>query len=137
MSENEKNNQAKAFELRNLEADDMFPMFQIISKIGIKEFKACFESDAVKGAVANIADGKNNKTDVAAVGMMIGLDIAGILMANIGKAKEDIYCLLSNLSGMTRDQIAKLPMLTFTEMVIAVVKKEEFKDFFQAVTKLF
>jgi len=28
-------------------------------------------------------------------------------------------------------------MLTFTEMVIAVVKKEEFKDFFQAVTKLF
>ena len=137
MNENERNTQAKAFELRNLEADDMFPMFQIISKVGIKEFKACFESDAVKGAVASIADGKNNKTDVAAVGMMIGLDIAGILMANIGKAKEDIYCLLANLSGMTRDQIAKLPMLTFTEMVIAVVKKEEFKDFFQAVTKLF
>ena len=137
MNENEKNTQAKAFELRNLEADDMFPMFQIISKVGVKEFKQCFESDAVKNAVASVADGKNNKTDVAAVGMMIGLDIAGILLANIGKAKEDIYCLLANLSGMTRDQIAKLPMPTFTEMVIAVVKKEEFKDFFQAVTKLF
>ena len=137
MNENDKNTQAKAFELRNLEADDMFPMFQIISKVGVKEFKQCFESDAVKNAVASVADGKNSKTDVAAVGMMIGLDIAGILLANIGKAKEDIYCLLANLSGMTRDQIAKLPMLTFTEMVIAVVKKEEFKDFFQAVTKLF
>lgn len=137
MSENDRNNQAKAFELRNLEADDMFPMFQIISKVGIKEFKQCFESDAIKGAVASMANGRDNKSDVAAVGMMIGLDIAGILLANIGKAKEDIYCLLANLSGMTRDQIAKLPMLTFTEMVIAVVKKEEFKDFFQAVTKLF
>lgn len=137
MNDNEKTTQAKAFELRNLEADDMFPMFQIISKIGIKEFKSCFESDAVKAAVTNIANGKDGNTDVAAVGMMIGLDIAGILLANIGRAKEDIYCLLANLSGMTRDQIAKLPMLTFTEMVIAVVKKEEFKDFFQAVTKLF
>lgn len=137
MYDNEKTTQAKAFELRNLEADDMFPMFQIISKIGIKEFKSCFESDAVKAAVTNIANGKDGNTDVAAVGMMIGLDIAGILLANIGRAKEDIYCLLANLSGMTRDQIAKLPMLTFTEMVIAVVKKEEFKDFFQAVTKLF
>lgn len=129
--------QAKAFELRDLTADDMFPMFQIISKIGIKEFKSCFESDAVKSAVANVAAGEQDKTDITAVGMMIGLDIAGILMANIGHAKEDIYSLLSGLSGMTRNEIAALPFAVFTEMIIAVVKKKEFKDFFQAVTKLF
>lgn len=127
---------AKAFELRELTADDMFPMFQIISKIGIKEFKSCFESDAIKGAIAKVAEGED-KSDLAAVGMIVGLDIAGILMANIGKAKEDIYGLLSGLSGMRRDEIAKLPMAVFAEMIIAVVKKEEFKDFFQAVTKLF
>lgn len=28
----------KAFELRDLTADDIFPMCQIISKIGVKEF---------------------------------------------------------------------------------------------------
>lgn len=127
---------AKAFELRDLTADDMFPMFQIISKIGIKEFKSCFESDAVKGAIAEAVKGES-KSDITAVGMMVGLDIAGILMANIGKAKEDIYSLLSGLSGMSRDEIAKLPMSVFVEMIVAVVKKEEFKDFFQAVTKLF
>ena len=127
---------AKAFELRELTADDMFPMFQIISKIGIKEFKSCFESDAIKGAIAKVSEG-DDKSDLAAVGMMVGLDIAGILMANIGKAKEDIYGLLSGLSGMSRNEIAKLPMAVFVEMIIAVVKKEEFKDFFQAVTKLF
>lgn len=129
--------QAKAFELRDLTADDMFPMFQIVSKIGIKEFKRCFESEAVKKAVSEIADGKEDKSAVAAVGMMIGIDIAGILMANIGHAKEDIYSLLAGLSGMSRDEIAALPMVVFTEMIIAVVKKKEFKDFFQAVTKLF
>ena len=127
---------AKAFELRDLTADDMFPMFQIISKIGIKEFKSCFESDAIKGAIANVAEGED-KSNLAAIGMMVGLDIAGILMANIGKAKEDIYCLLSSLSGMSHNEIAKLPMGVFVEMIVAVVKKEEFKDFFQAVTKLF
>jgi hypothetical protein len=127
---------AKAFELRELTADDMFPMFQIISKIGIKEFKSCFESDAVKGVIAKAAKGED-KSDIAAVGMMVGLDIAGILMANIGKAKEDIYGLLSGLSGMSRNEIAKLPMAVFVDMIVSVVKKEEFKDFFQAVTKLF
>ena len=127
---------AKAFELRDLTADDMFPMFQIISKIGIKEFKSCFESDAIKGAIAKVAEGKD-QSDLTAVGMMVGLDIAGILMANVGKAKEDIYGLLSGLSGMSRNEIAKLPMAVFAEMIVAVIKKEEFKDFFQAVTKLF
>lgn len=130
-------NKEKAFELRSLEADDMFPMFQIVSKIGIKEFKSCFESAAVQEAVSKIAvENKSDKGAVAAVGMMVAFDVVGILMTNISKAKEDIYFLLSNLSGMSRDEIAKLPPKTFMEMIVAVVKKEEFLDFFQGVSEL-
>lgn len=130
-------NKEKAFELRSLEADDMFPMFQIVSKIGIKEFKSCFESAAVQEAISKLAaEKKNDKGAVAAVGMMVAFDVVGILMTNISKAKEDIYFLLSNLSGMSRDEIAKLPPKTFMEMIVAVVKKEEFLDFFQGVSEL-
>lgn len=127
---------AKAYELRNLTADDVFPMFQIISAIGIKEFKSCFDSDDVKKAVAEAAkDGES--ADICAVGMTVALDIASIIMANVPKCKESIYLFLAQLSGMTKKEIAELPMMTFVEMIVDVIKKPEFKDFFQVVSKLF
>lgn len=126
----------KAYELRSLTADDMFPMFQIISKIGVKEFKHCFESPDVKKAVEGMASGKDND-GLTAVGMTIAFDLAGVIVSNLASCKNDIYALLAQLSGMTTKEIASLPMVTFMEMIIDVIKKEEFKDFFQAVSKLF
>lgn len=126
---------AKAYELRTLCADDVFPMFKIISKIGIKEFKSCFESEDVKEAI-QAANGEG-QADLEVIGLGVALDIAGVIIANIPNAKEDIYLFLAQISGMSKDDIRNLPIATFTEMIIDVVKKEEFKDFFQVVSKLF
>lgn len=132
----------KTYELRELQADDLFIVINIVNKIGIKEFKACFESEEVKTAVLNMAKDKENSeadesTDVVSIGIAVALDIATILLVNIGKCKNDIYALLANLSGLTVGDIAKLPVKTFTGMVIDLVKKEEFADFFQDAVKLF
>ena len=54
----------KAYELRHLEADDVFPMFQIISKIGVKEFKSCFESPDVQKAISGLAAGEKKQADL-------------------------------------------------------------------------
>lgn len=124
-------NTAKAYELRTLCAEDVFPMFKIISKIGIKEFKSCFESEDVKTVI------NGGQADLNAVGLAVAVDIAGVIMANIPNAKEDIYLFLEQISGMSKDDIRKLPIPTFAEMIIDVVKKEEFKDFFGVVSKLF
>lgn len=135
----------KTYELRNLEADDLFIMINIVNKIGIKEFKACFESDEVKTAVLNMAKKTDESeaaetdenADVVSIGVSVAFDIATILLANIGKCKNDIYALLANLSGMKAGDIARLPAKTFTSMVVDLVKKEEFADFFQDAVKLF
>lgn len=126
----------KAFELRQLTADDIFPMFQIISKIGVREFKSCFESEEVRNAIMDMASGAKDQGKVNAIGLTVAVDIAGVIISNLYKCKDDIYQLLSQLSGMKTKEIASLPMTTFLEMIVAVVKKEEFKDFFQGVTKL-
>ena len=126
----------KAFELRQLTADDIFPMFQIISKVGVREFKSCFESEEVRKAIMDMASGAKDQANVSAVGLTVAVDIAGVITSNLYKCKDDIYQLLSQLSGMKTREIASLPMTTFLEMIVAVVKKEEFKDFFQGVTKL-
>lgn len=125
----------KAYELRNLTADDIFPMFQIVSKIGIKEFKTCFDNPEVKGVVAKVTAGE--EADLNTVGMFVALDIASIVIGNLSKCKDDIYLLLSQLSDKDKKEIATLPLATFVNMVADVVKKEEFKDFFQVVAKLF
>lgn len=122
----------KNYELRSLTSDDIFPMFQIISKIGIREFKSCFESPDVKAAIV-----KSEGTDLNSVGLAVMLDIGGIVLANVPKAKDDIYLLLSQLSGLTKQEIGALPMATFAQMVIDVIRKDEFKDFFQVVSRLF
>lgn len=129
----------KTYELRGLVADDMFTMFNIISKIGVKEFKSCFSSDEVKAAVSTMKteDGADNGADVVNIGVSIAFDVAGVVLANIGKCKNDIYALLADLSGLKAGEVAKLPMGTFAGMVVDLVKKEEFADFFQGVLKLF
>lgn len=137
MTENVNVENAKAYELRRLTADDVFPMFQIISKIGIKEFKGCFESTEIQNAIKGMASGGKGQADVTAIGMTVAFDIAGIVFTNLPNCKNDIYLLLSQLSGMTAKEIAALPMTTFMEMIVDVIKKPEFKDFFQGVAKLF
>lgn len=138
MSENMNEEKTKAYELRDLTADDMFPMIQIISKIGIREFKSCFESDNVKKLAAEMTSGKVSKDELkATVGVTVAFDLASVILSNLANCKDDIYLLLSQLSGMTTKAIAKLPMVTFMEMIIDVIKKKEFTDFFQAAVKLF
>ena len=138
MTENINEEKTKAYELRNLTADDMFPMFQIISKIGIKEFKSCFESESIRKMMADMSSGAASSDELkASVGVAVALDIASVILSNIGNCKDDIYLLLSQLSGMKAKDIAKLPMATFMGMIIDVIKKKEFTDFFQDVVKLF
>ena len=138
MTEIKNEEKTKAYELRELTADDMFPMFQIISKIGIREFKSCFESENVKKLVAEMTSGKATKDELkATVGVTVAFDLASVILSNLSSCKEDIYQLLAQLSGMTAKDIGKLPMYVFMEMIIDVIKKKEFTDFFQAAVKLF
>ena len=119
-------------ELRKLTSKDIFPMSKIISKIGIKEFKECFESDAVKNATKD----KNN-VDVTALGMAVMFDVAGVILAHLSDCENDIYNFLADLSGVSVKELQAVSMAELAEMIIDLVQKEEFKDFFKVVTKLF
>lgn len=126
----------KKYELRALQSKDVFPMFRIISKIGVKEFKACFSSDEVKDAISK-ARNKQEGANVESVGIQIMFDMSTVVISHIGDAEQEIYTFLSGLSGMSKAELEELDMITFTEMIIDVFKKEEFKDFIGVVSKLF
>lgn len=126
------------FELRGLKSDDMFPMFGILSKIGFKDLKNSLTPDRVTELTTAFQKQDGDANDMSTyLGFNIMLEAVEIIMKNLPSCKVEIYTLLSSLSGMTVKQIADLDMVTFTEMIIAVVQKEEFKDFFKVVAKLF
>lgn len=124
--------------LRSLQGADIFPMSAIIKKIGVKEFKNAFQDEEIKGLVQSINNGDMSK-DAAAnqAGMAVILNIADVVLGNLPRAEKDIYKFLASLSGMKPDEVAALPMATFTGMVIDVIQKDEFKDFIKVVSRLF
>ena len=125
--------EGKAYALRKLEAKDIAPMASILSKIGLKEVKNCFSPDDMKA----IAGGDGSIEAVGAVGVSVAFEIAGVILSNYERCQNDVFSFLASLSGMDIKQIESLPLGTFAEMVIDVVKKEDFKDFMKVVSKLF
>jgi hypothetical protein len=142
------------YELRKLCADDIFPMVNIISKIGIENMADCFDAKEMADIMNSVdstldeADGKessdneessdNAMADVLTkqIGIKVIMKLVGLLLKNFGKIKRELYQFLAGLSGMTEKEIAALPLGTFTQMIVDVFKKEEFSDFFQVVSGL-
>lgn len=115
----------KAYTLRPLLASDMGAICKIITTIGIKEFKQCFKAEDFKDVNAE------------AVGFSVVFDIAGIIISNIPKAEEEIMAFLSSVTGMKVSELKQMPFADYGELIIEVVTKDDFKDFFNRVMKLF
>lgn len=138
----------KPYTLKPLTGEHIVPMVSIVRKIGLKELKSCISEETINqivslftGAASSAEKDENSKDDTfAAIGISIlptALDIAEVLFANIEKAETDIFRFLASVSDLDVEQIKKLPIAVVFEMIVDVVKKEEFKDFFSVVSKLF
>ena len=130
----------KPYTFRPLGGEDVFLMFKIIGKIGVKEFNACFENDGIKHLVAAVMGEKALQADEASVSVTyisVILEVADVLFNNIAKCENEFFQMLSQTSNLSVAQVKKLPLAQFTEMVIDFIKKEEFRDFIKVVSKLF
>lgn len=121
-------------EMRQLTSKDIFPMCQIIKKIGIDEFKQCFSTPEVLKMVTE--DGGTGKV-ANQIGISIMFDIVSIIVGNLPKCKDEIYNFLASLTGSSSKELEELPLADFTQLIVDLVQKEEFKDFIGVVSKLF
>lgn len=125
----------KPYHFRKLKAEDVFPMFKIIKCIGLNEFAACLEKDNIKKL---ISEKGGNADDLASiVGISVILEVANVIIGNLPKCENEIFELLASVSGLKVKQIREFELATFTEMIIDFIKKDDFKDFFKVVSRLF
>lgn len=125
----------KSYTLRELTSRDVFLMSKILSRIGFKEFKGCLESDEVKKVVASMSGGTD--AELSSIGLAVIIEVADIVLHNLSSCEDDIYRFLADLSGMTKEEIAEMSMVTFADMVVDVIQKEEFRGFIKVASRLF
>lgn len=113
------------YEVRPLVATDMGAICKIISAIGIRQFKDCFKVD----------DFKNG--NVEEIGFNVLIDIGGIIISNIPKAEDDILAFVASVTGLKISEVKALPFADYGELIVQIVTKEDFRDFFKRVMKLF
>lgn len=150
----------KPYTFRKLSSPDVFPMFRIIGKIGLKEFTAAIDKDVLKELIAEFTaentpetpdtpeneEGAENTPENKAAnifgsfavnGATVILGIADVIFSKLPNCENDIYQLLSQTSNLSFKEVQALDFATFAEMVIDFIKKDEFKDFIKVVSKLF
>ena len=131
-------------ELRELKSVDLFPMVQILNKIGFNKIKEIMTPEKIKdmmkifNAEDDQEDDQEDDLDVSTIlGFNLIVEVAGLIMENLSCCENEIYRFLSGLSGLSVDQIKDLSLPDFADMIVSVLKKPEFPDFFKAVSKLF
>lgn len=124
--------------LRELKASDIGICCKIINGIGLKEFKGCINlGDFVPNEVDENGKPKFDMKSLEKIGLDIMLSIGSIVLENIPKVQKDIDTFLASLTNQKIQDIQDMGLVEYTDLIIAVVQKEEFKDFFEHVMKLF
>ena len=132
--------------MRNLKSTDIFPMVGILNKIGFSEIKDMLTPEKVKDLMKAMKNqdkkDKEDKEDEdldfsTILGFNLIFEVATIIFANLMKCKDDLYMFLSDVSEKSVQDLEDLPPAEFLELIIEVLQKPEFGDFFKVVSKFF
>ena len=113
----------KLYTLRRLNDEDLFTVVEIIGIALPEEAKAAFAQAVTEG-------------NVTKRGGAVAFDIVKFIMKNIKACKEEVYSLLSDLSGIPADEIRKMPFGTTPKMLKEIFENEKDSDFFTGLSKL-
>lgn len=112
------------YNLRTLMYSDIMPMFNILSKIGFKDLKDKLTPEMLKG-------------DTNQIGFAVVMSLSETILENVQVCEEDLINFMSSVAQIEPEQIRGMTMVEFTELFVAILQKDDFKDFFKVVSKLF
>ena len=114
----------KPYTLRRLKDRDLFPIMGIISEV--------FPDDLAKTFVQLSTKEKSVKE----VGATAVLKMVLAVLKNMDKVQDDVYNLLSDVSGIPAAEIAEMEFGTTPMMIWDIVSNEKNCGFFKVLSKL-
>ena len=122
-------------ELRKLQASDIFSMVRIINGIGFNTIKDSINVDEINEIRKGMTD-ENSDVIASKVGTTVVMSILGTLIENLPKVENDLYNFIGSVIDVKAKDVAKMDMGEFMDVLITLIQKEEFKDFFKRASKL-
>ena len=114
----------KPYTLRRLKDKDLFPILGIISEVFPDELSKVFVQLTT-----------NEKT-VQEVGAMAILKLVVAVLKNMDKVQDEVYDLLSDVSGIPAADIQEMEFGTTPMMIWDIVSNEKNNSFFKVLSKL-
>lgn len=115
----------KAYELRRLKDRDLFPVLDILGTILPEDLASVFVQVASK------------EKKVEEVGMAVMMRLVKEVCKRIDDVRDELYSLLSDVSGIPTEEIMDMPFGTTPMMLLDIIKNEKNNDFFKVLSKLF
>ena len=123
------------YEMRKLQATDLFSVVKILNGIGIKSIREAINVEEInnirKGMTEDNADAITSQ-----IGLNVVMSLATIILENLPKIEGDLYNFIGSVIDMKAKDVAKMDMGDFMEVLVTIIQKEEFKDFFNRASKL-
>lgn len=119
----------RSYELRRLKDRDLFPILGIVSVVFPNNLAEIFRK-----AVAKSGD---KEKIVEEIGVDAVVKIVQAVMRNMELVEDDVYSLLSSVSGIPAEEIQDMPFGTTPMMIYDIIISEKNNGFFKVLSKLF
>lgn len=123
------------YTMRNLQATDIFSVVKILNGIGLKNIKESIDFEEIN-KIRKCMTEENADVISSQVGLNVVMSVATVIIENLPKVENDLYNFIGSVIGVKAKDVAKMDMGDFMDVLIAIMQKEEFKDFFKRASKL-
>ena len=139
----------RPYMLRPLYDEDLYPVLDIIAKVCPEDLQPVFSKVMAKfGSLEKLAPAVDKDAPEEAkilaeaarrkaleelandIGVDIVMQLGLTIIRNLKTVKNEVYALLSDLSGIDADEIRRMPFGTTPRMIMDVVKDIRNLDFF-------
>lgn len=121
----------KPYTLRKLKDSDLWLVLDIIAKVFPDDLSEIFVSVFAKDEKA-----KDTKKSLRDIGVTSATKIVSAIIKNMPIVKDEVYALLSALSGIAADEIKEMGFGTTPMMLYDVLTDAKNTGFFRVVSKL-
>ena len=123
------------YEMRKLQATDLFSVVKILNGIGLKNVREAINIEEINDVRKGMTKG-NEDAITSQIGLNVVMSIATVILENLPKIENDLYNFIGSVIDMKPKDVAKMDMGDFMDVLITIIQKEEFKDFFKRASKL-
>ena len=123
------------YTMRNLQATDIFSVVKILNGIGLKNVKEAIDFEEINKIRKGMTE-ENADVISSQVGLNVVISLATVIIENLPKVENDLYNFIGSIIDVKAKDVAKMDMGEFMDVLITIIQKEEFKDFFKRASKL-